>query len=561
MANCVDKNDQTVIAAAALQEAPYVNSRGEYTLQQIDKFAEELANNIQQDSERNPIIIASNQYGTEAFYESYNSLNSFLRNEEDLDLYPDLQKRLNIGDITALEYADFIKEFNLTPNTFNNRRNTNRRSLLFQLNNYYKGSFSNSILGGFCKLMPEIFRAVEQFFTFLGKVQELLDDAARFLDKVRDFRNDPTRLTKRKIVEKLIKEIKEKILEFIDEIFASLTDAIGGFDETEYEDAGERIAARARFLKEEALSFFNEDNKEKIKKKFKGIFEYTIGLFENPSLEEIQFAVARFCAFATGIEALMRDVKSPINNFGSKYTTVFNRLQAISHATSAEAIRNGAIRVSDETKKEAINNIQQNLWIFDPEREAVNVSSDFAGIPPEQPIRKEFSTPTGEPPVNTPPISSSEYGTLPTFDNIRKNRDPRFRFSGNWVTALGEQGWTRLDDRVKIALLRLQKELLADQRNFPGVSVITITSAWRSQSYNKQIGGVANSQHISGLAVDIAIPAGLGTVVGSLRSSISSVRLARFRELAKKCGFKYMYINDRRGFIHLDIVQRAQRRG
>lgn len=553
MATCIDKNDQTTNNALALSAAPTVNSRGEYTLAQIDKFAEELAQSIQADSQTNPIIIATNQYGSEEFYDSYNSLDSLVRNE-DLSLYPDLNKRIGIGNITALEYADFIKQYNLTPASFNNKRDRDRTNLLFQLNNYYRGSFSDSLLGGFCKLMPQVFGAIEAFFTLVGKVQDFIDDAAKYLNKIRNYREELSNLSKKEIVKKLLEKIKDEILKFIDEIFKSLTDAVGNFDETQFDTDppapyGDRIAARARYLKEEALSFFNEENREKIKKKFRDLLDYAVSLYENPSLDEIQYAIARFCAFATGIEALMKDIQSPINNFGSKYSTVVNRLKAISHANTARAVENGAIRVSDEAKKEAINNIEQNLWVYDAEIEKVTAPQETGFIAPEQ-VRRDYPTPNGEPPQNVSPINTQEFGELPTFERIKKGRDPRFAFSGNWVTELGEQGWTKVEDRAKIALLRLQKELKIK---------LTITSAYRSQQYNaklrqtnKQV--AANSLHMSGLAFDIANPPGLDPIVGTWRSTAGVGRALKFEQLAKRCGFTYVKFY--KSHVHLDIGKR-----
>jgi len=553
MAVCVDKNDQTTNNALALSAAPTINSRGEYTLAQIDKFAEELAKSIQEDSERNPIIIAGNRYGYDQFYASYNSLNSFLR-DEDLNNYPDLNKRLGIGDITALEFADFIGQYTLTPTSFNNKRDRDKNGLLFQLNNYYRGSFADSILGGFCKLMPQVFGAIEAFFTLVGKVQDFIDDAVKYLNKIRNYREELSNLSKKKIIEELLKKIKEEILKFIDEIFASLTDAVGGFDETKFQQDPptpyeERIAERARYLKEEALSFFNEDNKEKIKKKFRDLLDYVVGLFENPSLEEIQFAVARFCSFATGIEALIKDVQSPINKFESKYTTVINRLKAISHATTSKAVENGAVRVSDEAKSEAINKIESDIWVFSPDVERVTAPQETGIVTQEQP-RRDYHTPNGLPPQNVPPISPSEFGELPTFDRIKRGLDHRFAFAGNWVTALGEQGWTRVDNRAKVALLRLQKEL--------GVK-LTITSAYRSQQYNaklresnKQV--ASNSLHMSGLAFDIANPPGLDPILFNWRSTAGVGRTVKFKELALRCGFTYVKFYDKH--VHLDIGKR-----
>lgn len=549
MARCVDRNDQTTNNANALAPGPYVNSRGEFTLAQIDKFAEELATTIQNDAQTNPIIVATNQYGSEAFYDAYNGLDFLVRNE-DLNAYPDLSKRISIGNITALEFADILKQYNLTPDSFKNKDKT---TLLFQLNNYYRGTFADSLLGGFCKLMPQVFGAIEAFFTLVGKVQDFIDDAVKYLNKIRNYKQELSNLTKKQIVEKLLAKIKEEILKFVDEIFASLTDAVGNFDETQFEQDPptpyeDRIAARARFLKEEALSFFNEENKEKIKKKLRDLLDYVVSLFDNPSLDEIQYAIARFCALATGIEALMKDVQSPINNFGSKYSTVINRLKAISHATTARAVENGAVRVSDEVKREAINR-QEAQWAFSESIELVVVPQETGVVPVEQP-RRDFVTPTGAAPQNVAPVTPEEIGELPTFDRIRRGLDHRFAFSGNWVTELGDQGWTRVDHRAKIALLRLQKELKIK---------LTITSAYRSQQYNaklrrtnKQV--AQNSLHMSGLAFDIANPPGLDPIIGNWRSTAGTGRVLKFKELAYKCGFTYVKFYS--SHVHLDIGKR-----
>lgn len=550
MARCVDRNDQTTNNANALTPGPYVNSRGEFTLAQIDKFAEELAATIQNDAQTNPIIVATNQYGSEAFYDAYNGLDFLVRNE-DLNAYPDLSKRISIGNITALEFADILKQYNLTPDSFKNKDKT---TLLFQLNNYYRGTFADSLLGGFCKLMPQVFGAIEAFFTLVGKVQDFIDDAVKYLNKIRNYKQELSNLTKKQIVEKLLAKIKEEILKFVDEIFASLTDAVGNFDETQFEQDPptpyeDRIAARARFLKEEALSFFNEENKEKIKKKLRDLLDYVVSLFDNPSLDEIQYAIARFCALATGIEALMKDVQSPINNFGSKYSTVINRLKAISHATTARAVENGAVRVSDEAKREAINR-QEAQWAYNASIELVVVPQETGVVEIDPPPRRDFPTPTGAAPQNVAIATPDEIGELPTFDRIRRGLDHRFAFSGNWVTELGHQGWTRVDDRAKVALLRLQKELKIK---------LTITSAYRSQQYNaklrrtnKQV--AANSLHMSGLAFDIANPPGLDPIIGNWRSTAGTGRVLKFKELAYKCGFTYVKFYS--SHVHLDIGKR-----
>lgn len=519
MAQCIDKTDQTTNNALALPAAPYTNSRGEYTLSQVDKFAEDFENFIKQDTETNPVAVAINKYGDD-FYNSYNPLNGFIRDRSDLNLYPDLQTRINIGNITALEYADFIKQFNHTANSADNKRRFSPTTFLFELDSYYKASFSKSVLGGFCALMPQVFGAIEAFFDLLEDIGEAIDDAIKFLNKIRNYKQELSNLSKKKIVENLIEEITEKILEFVDEIFLAFEEALYNYDVTQFEQdppppAGARIAARAERLKEEAKSFFSEETKEKIKEKFKKMINYAVGLFDNPSLDEIQYLVARFCALATGVEALIKDVKAPLDNFESKYKTVATRIANLSNQTTAEAVRNGAIRVSPEVKRQAIN-IMEEQWSYSAELE--NNPQVASGA-----IVDSF-TPTGDIRNNIIPASAAEFGQLPSFEDIKNGKDSRFEFSGDWVTKLGPQGWNRVDSNAKIALLRLQKEL--------GFKIV-ITSAWRSTQYNNSIEGSAKqSPHLQGLAFDISRPEILARGFTDLR----------FVQIAGRAGFKFVQI-------------------
>lgn len=521
MSQCIDKNSQTTNNALALPAAPYTNSRGEYTLAQIDKFAEEFTNNILQDTEKNPVNIAVNRYG-DSFYESYNPLNGFVRSN-DLGLYPDLEKRILIGNITALEYADFIKQYNHSPNSAANKRNSNPSTFLFELNSYYKASFSTSAIGGFCKLMPQIFGAIEAFFNLLEDIGEAIDDAIKFLNKIRNYKQELSNLSKKKIVEKLIEEITEKILEFVDDIFLALEEAVFNFDVTQFEEdppppAGQRIAKRAARLKAEATSFFTKDTKERIKAKFRKMINYAVGLFENPSLDEIQYLIARFCALATGVEALIKDVKSPINNFESKYTTVVNRIRNMSNDTTADAVRNGAVRVAPDVKRESINTMEQQ-WNYNSDVEQSTANLDPSVI---RAIVDSY-TPTGEVRNNIIPPSAREYGDLPSFQKIRDGQDSRFAFSGDWVKVLGAQGWNRLDEDLVVALMRLQEQL--------GFK-ITITSAWRSIQYNASLADSAReSTHTQGLAVDIARP--------EIYSRFGDLR---FIQIAGQAGFKFVQV-------------------
>lgn len=68
---------------------------------------------------------------------------------------------------------------------------------------------------------------------------------------------------------------------------------------------------------------------------------------------------------------------------------------------------------------------------------------------------------------------------------------------------------------------------------------INISSAYRTSSYNRKVGGVANSQHIYGLAADITIS--------------DSSKLLEAARYAEKIGFTGIGLDDKyQKFLHLD---------
>jgi hypothetical protein len=516
MAQCVDRTDQTTQNSLALPPAPYTNQRGEYTLQQIDKFADDLAKSILNDAEKNPIAIAVNQYGDD-FYRASNYLNGSFRNrqttQDNLSNYPDLQNRWNKGNITNLELADFIKIYNYTPAAVISDGDEDYLKLLSQLDSYYKTSFTSSILGGFCALMPQVFAAIDAFFDLVDQVDAIIQDAIKFLNKIRTFEGISS-IVNKAAVEKLINEIKQKIVDAIEKVFDDVMNSIDNFDIEQIIGEVETFVVNGAIkqiltFKEQLCNFFTPENKKRITDKIKALIDYAVSLFENPNLEEIQFMVMRFCAFASNIEALIKDIKSPLNNYGFKYRRIHQRLKNISNLRTSGAISSGATRYSDEVKKETINS-QQQEWNNEQEE----------GV--------EEITVTGEQFVNPPLPSLSEYTNLPKCGNVLKGTDPRVKISGDWVEDLGLQGYTRIDLDVKVYLMRMHEKL--------GVQ-FNIVNGWRSQQYNKKIEGSPESPYLTGLAIDI--------------EKVDGVSDFDVEDAAIRSGFKTVDIYDDR--IYLDI--------
>lgn len=80
-------------------------------------------------------------------------------------------------------------------------------------------------------------------------------------------------------------------------------------------------------------------------------------------------------------------------------------------------------------------------------------------------------------------------------------------------------------------------------RSLAGNKPITIDSAYRSPERNAKVGGVDNSQHTQGNAVDIKIP---GLTVNQMAA------------LARKAGFTGIGLYPSQGFIHVDVSKKRE---
>ena len=513
--NCIDKNDQTTINRLNLGLAPTTNSNGEYTLDQVEVFAKEFAESISADALTNPILIAQSKYG-DTFFESLDFLNGSLLKGRDLTPYPSLRNRLSQGSITPLELTDFQTLFNHTPSGLILKGNRKSLSVLFELERYYSNDIKFGALGGVCALFETVFAAVDGFFNFIGEVGALVVEAYAFLQKIKDPIKFIQDLGIAAAVEALINQIKDLIIQTVKDIFAVIEQMIENFNIAEImKNIDERIdnatIKRVMKAKDESCLFLSEENQDTVLKKIQGLFDYAVGLFENPGLKEIEYLITRFCAFLSNLNALILDVKSPMDQFEFKYTRVANRLKTISNLTTSTAIRSGAIRFSEEAKLENINKINTN-W---------------------QGTGDTYYTPTGEESNNVKKPSIQEYSDLPSCKQVKDGSTKKIEVSGNWVTDFGMEGWTGLDYDLRVYLMRFNKK--ADVK-------LILKRGWISQQYNARIGGSPNSVYMSGKAVSI---------------SVTNFKLGQDDEtiirLAKESGFKFAKIDTRQQLLHLDI--------
>lgn len=475
-----------------------VNSKGEFTLNQLDVFAEELYQSIQNDQQTNPIKVAEIKYG-EAFYSTVDTINSSILQSDLLknriDDYPSLKNRIERGAITYYEFSDFMSQYNHTPSTAIQKANQNYFSFIFELDSYYGNGIRQGSLGGICALFENVFASIDGFFDILGQIDGLIMDALSFVGKVYDLKNFVANQSEQLAVKTLIEQMKDYIEEQINNVFEVYEEMIKNFSPSAIMGDIETflygsVPVKVLKEKERMCLVFEPKSKATFLRKVRAIFDYAFSLFANPGLAEIQFLITRICGLIANVSALMEDLKSPLSQFEFKYKRIANRLKVISNMRTSTAIRSGAIRLSAQARAEKINRMK-DIW------------SDLTA-----------KTPEGIPPSNEKEITVEDMERISLCSLLSGNMK-EIILDQTWVDDLGYEGWVELDYGLRARLFRLYDELQ---------SPITVVHGWRSEQYNKKINGPPESPYMSGMAVGIKIDA---------------VPLTKIVDVAIKKNFKY----------------------
>lgn len=512
-------NDHCLVDRTALNrtlvptDGPLINSDGSFTLNQIDAWGREFIETYAQEAENNPIAIAEDRYGDE-LYTTLNDLNIFLKATQ-LTSFPDLSARVQRGQISVLEYSDFLDEFNYQPQAVISKSIYDPSSLLFEMDSYYKNSFSNSILGGFCKTIEQVFGAIDAFFDIIDQVQGFIADAVSFIRKLKSGKFFFEAAAKAAALA-LIKAIKDKIEEIICAAWERIKKSLFNFNILNFINTVENfvditVIKNAKRLRDETISILTEENCFLLVERIKKLFDYAVGILETPTLAEIQFLILRFCSFISNVEALLYDLKNPSQNFAIKYQTIVNRLERASFAASAVAVSAGATRFSKEKRKEKADQLAIK-W-------SQGIDSTGLNIP----------TPTGQPPRNPPPPTAQEIKDIPDYDTIKNGGSSVFSFVNNGKSFPDKEAtWYMMDYTFLTAIMRIQAKI---GKKFE------VLDGWRSQQVHNKIGSTQSSYHMQGLALNIS------------SSNLTDDDISEIRKLAEPYHFS---ITSYGSYIHIE---------
>jgi hypothetical protein len=496
--NTICKPEESIVP---LITSVAVSQDGRYTLDSIDSLIGNFQSTIVTlPAETTNLARLISTYGSDVVFQSNENLNRMLTGiaAPIIPNYPTINERITTGvPITPVEYAEFVTEFLYTPFSLNVDIATDYVKIVTELDTFFADNFTNNSMNSFCSIAPIVFGAIQGFFN-------LLDSFNDIVSKIQNFS-----------LASLLDMLKEKIIDVIDKTIEKVKGIIENFSlknimgeaETFF---NEKIVAKALELKETAESFFSEKNIKSLKDKIKGLINYATSLFKNPSIEEIQYLIYRFCAFISKVEKEINFLKGPLELLVENYKNAISTLTGRSNYNTAAAVASGAIRYGVDQRRTGVTESQTRETSYG----------------------------------NEEPIDPAEIDNVTKWNNGKG--DSRVTFDGGPLRD-GEQSWSKVEPLAKIRLMRLQaafgKQLL-------------IKSAWRSiqrqeELYAKDLadnggspsGNVAkpgSSLHNSGLAFDV------------VWSGINTQTREEFIEMARSKRFGGI---GRYGtqFVHIDI--------
>ncbi len=422
-------------------------------------------------------------------------------NFHDTAQYPFLESRIQQGDITASEYADFLNWSGYSPTQVKaifsglNVTSVPVNNYYNQLEMYYNKNFPASISGGFCSAFAN---ALAQFTAMISAGMALISQLKNAVASV-----IAQLMSIKTILFNIVETLKQTMLQQINNIIDQAMAAIGlplavmGF-------------MANKFMK--AKEFFSDLNMENLKSKIEEIIAKMAGGFEEITPEALAYMLYRLCQLTEFISQFLQSpvdsIKSMMSNVAMQQITLGN----ISNLGRARSITAGGYRMDPFEALAA------------RERMAGNVNS-----------------------ANVPGVNAKSYITVP-FTNEEWALYNSMTTSGNQYVEFGSQVINQNDPIVSAGVKMIKPEVLLILFRVAkrlGGKKFLINSGYRSPAYNaKQDGAAKNSMHMSGLALDVDM-----TRFGNITEFRNT-----FIEYASQEGIGG--IGTYNSFIHIDIGPR-----
>ncbi len=373
-------------------------------------------------------------------------------------------------------------------------------SLDFNIAGNYGQKLTSSVCGAYNDVLADLTKA----FAVANTAKTVLANVENLLEK--DVKKLAESIKQRGVLETLMSLLEDVINTTIDNAKKVSLAAIGMSLATLKGMASATAAVMKKLNKtiRNINDYMKDASVAKIIEDMKALVAKLASQFERLTPENVANIMFRLCTMAQNLQAILMAPALKLNKMANSMASEAAALKSQNAVNQQEAIKYGAIRVSESERQNKTNAALKKYKSIGPS----NRESDY--VNPSKPTEEEVST------VNS--VSESGLGANITFSSA----------------VVTSEGWKDVNDNVYVKLLRIVAQT--------GESY-EIKQAFVKREKTNNMGAIAMNSHNSGYAIDIVI------TEKNLDDTIVAASRAGFTGIGVYNGHLHLDLGSRRGWL------------
>mgnify|MGYP000904145963 CR=1 FL=1 len=359
--------------------------------------------------------------------------------------------------------------------------------LFNDLDFYFDVNIGGTISSGLCKQFNSTLGDLAKAMLIVNAGKNVISDITNLAEK------DTKKLVESIKQQGLLRTLLDLLKSIVDKLIAKVKQLMNAAV-TAGTSAVESLGSAAKSLQKklgrmarDIEEFTSATNLADIKKAVEAFIAKAASSFERLTPENLALLMFRLCQFTESLQAVMMAPAIKMNKMTNQVESELKALTSVQKTNTREAVKYGAIRVSEEDKKVKKDSvIKQSKSIKPSERNVDYVTS-------QEPTKEEIAL------VRS--ISESGLGQNITFSS----------------SVISDQGWQDIDASVWYKLLRIQEQT--------GSSYVVKQAATKRKNSASSLGGTNKTAHNSGYAIDINVSSDIrdDTIAAASRAGFTGI--------------------------------------
>lgn len=359
--------------------------------------------------------------------------------------------------------------------------------LFNDLDFYYDVNIGGTISSGLCKQFNSTLGDLSKAMLIVNAGKNVVTDIINVTEKdVKKLADSIKQQGLLRTLLDLLKSIVDKLIAKVKQLMnAAVTAGTSAVESlgSAAKSIQKKISRMARDIEE----FTSDTNLADIKKAVEAFIAKAASSFERLTPENIALLMFRLCQFTESLQSVMMAPAIKMNKMANQVESELKALTSVQKTNVKEAVKYGAIRVSEEDKKAKKDSVIKLSKNIKPSERNVNY------VTSQEPTKEEIALVSS--------ISENGLGQNITFSS----------------SVISDQGWQDIDASVWYKLLRIQEQT--------GSSYVVKQAATKRKNSASALGGTSKTAHDSGYAIDINVSSDIrdDTIVAASRAGFTGI--------------------------------------